>query len=91
MSRVKGVSQRRPRAPQSQGEPSGLNRPPLDFSRDTYLTVREAMQYLKLPTPKAVYNWTYRRRVPRCHAGGLRFLKRDLDKHAQESRHQEVL
>jgi hypothetical protein len=54
------------------------------LARQTYLTVPEAVAYLRFPSASALYSWAYRRKMPRCHTGvngrgTVRFLRRDLD------------
>ena len=80
MSRDQRVLQRRPRTAQPQREPGRLDRPPLDLARLTYLTVRQTMDYLQLPSEKAVYCWADRCAVPKGRVGRLlRFKRTDLD------------
>jgi hypothetical protein len=65
---------------------------PADFDQDalvkrTYLTVDEAIAYLGgFPTRQAFRVWATRAGIPKCRAGGLRFLRRDLDVAVQGGR-----
>lgn len=89
--RVKRVAKRRARPAKPQRQARGLDRPPLDLARQTYLTVRQTMEYLQFPSEKAVYCWADRYRIPKCRAGGLLFLRRDLDAYAQKTRNEQVV
>ncbi len=55
----------------------------------TYLTVPEAADYLRFPTPHAFRAWARRHGLPSCRRGGrtLLFLRRDLDEAVGNRRH----
>jgi hypothetical protein len=81
------VRQRRRRPAKPQLKSPNLNRPALDLSRETYLTVDQTIAYLKFPTANAVHLWASRKRVPKCRRGRIvLFLRRDLDNAVQQSR-----
>ena len=51
-----------------------------DLSRQTYLTVPEAREYLRFGSSKAVYCWASTYRIPKCRRGkNILFRRRDLD------------
>jgi hypothetical protein len=65
---------------------------PADFdqaalAKRTYLTVDEAIAYLGgFPSRHAFRVWATRVGVPKFRAGGLRFMRRDLDDAARGKR-----
>jgi hypothetical protein len=67
-------------------EPPNLPTPTLDFSRATYLSVPEAVTYLRFSSRDALYRWVRRYRIPKCGTGRVLFLRRDLDEAMQERR-----
>jgi hypothetical protein len=84
--RVHRVPKRRPRPPQPKGQARDLNAAPLDLSRQTYLSIGHAMQYLDFEGSRhAFYVWLSRHKVPRFHAGGLKMRRRDLDQAVQKT------
>jgi hypothetical protein len=57
---------------------------PVDLATQTYLSVDEALAYLRFRTRKALYAWADRQRIPKCRRGRtLLFLRRDLDEALQ--------
>lgn len=69
---VKAVADRRQRRRQAQDEPRQIDSP--------YLTVAEAVQYLRLNTRQALYNHIARNRLPTLRRGGrYLFDRRELD------------
>jgi Helix-turn-helix domain len=50
------------------------------LARQTYLTVDEAVIYLRFVSRAAIYHWADRQGVPKCRRGRvILFLRRDLD------------
>lgn len=61
--------------------------PPLDLSRQTYLSVDQATQYLCFPSRNAFRLWAGRHGIPKCRRGRtLLFLRRDLDEAVQPAK-----
>lgn len=75
-----GVGEGGTRAAQSAGEPGDLPNAPVDFSRQTYVTVAEAAVYLRFPSTAAFRMWEHRHPLPKCRTGRrVLFYRKDLD------------
>lgn len=58
-----------------------MTRATVDLSRQTYLTAKEAAEYLRHPSTKAFLMWARRHHLPCCRETGRRLLyrRKDLD------------
>lgn len=84
VQRRKVVRKGRTRPAQPKLQAPDLNRPLVDVSRATYLSVPEAVEYLRFGSAPAFYMWVGRHQIPKCRTGRrLLFLRRDLDEAVQ--------
>lgn len=77
---------------QSKRQTTDLRHARLDLERQTYLTVSEAVVYLRftrcVQPENALYQWVRDHRIPKCRRGRtVLFLRRDLDQAVQQHRH----
>lgn len=92
VKRVQVVTQRRRRASGAQLQATQLDRAPLHLAGATYLTVPEAVEYLRFASKPALYLWAERHQIPKCRRGRtLLFLRRDLDEAVQPEPREQTL
>lgn len=76
----KGVLESGDGSSRAAGESRDLEGPPVDLSRQVYLTSDEGAAYLRFPSRDAFMQWVYRHGLPKCHAGRkVLFFRKDLD------------
>lgn len=84
------VGQGEGRAPQAKREPGDLGHPRFDHARlasQRYLSLAEAADYLRFPSPKAFHEWTRRQGLRACKAGRTNlYLRVDLERCVEQTR-----
>lgn len=81
---LKVISQRGRGSSQAKSQSRDMAHPAFNYEGQTYLTVPETRDLLRLPSDHAVYMWAIRHRIPKCRVGrSIRFLRRDLDEAVQ--------